>query len=100
MEDGGEYDPDALLEGAIDVPLGPEARYEQSESISLALVTALQVLPPRQLAVLVLCDFLGFHANEVGAGAPATRLGPLSSGLAEVHELPDGGVGVTVDDGV
>ena len=41
--------PDALLEGACDVPPGPEARYEQAESISLAFVTALQVLPPRQL---------------------------------------------------
>jgi RNA polymerase sigma-70 factor (TIGR02960 family) len=57
--------PDALLEGTIDVPLGPEALYEQTESISLAFVKALQVLTPRQLAVLILRDILGFHAKEV-----------------------------------
>jgi RNA polymerase sigma-70 factor (TIGR02960 family) len=54
-----------VLASAMDEPLGPEARYEQTESISLAFVTALQGLPPRQLAVLILRDVLGLHANQV-----------------------------------
>jgi RNA polymerase sigma-70 factor (ECF subfamily) len=58
--------PDSLMEGALGAPLGPEAIYEQSEAISLAFVTALQALPPRQLAVLILRDVLGLRAKEVG----------------------------------
>src|SRR5262245_38660584 len=57
--------PDTLLEGAINVPLGPEARSAQTEAISLAFVTALQLLPARQSAVLILRHVLGYHANEV-----------------------------------
>ncbi len=64
--------PGALLEGAIGVPPGPEARYEQTEAISLAFVTALQVLPPRQLAILILRDVLGFHASEVAGMLDST----------------------------
>ena len=56
--------PDLLLADLPDEAPGPQARYEAREAISLAFVTALQLLPPRQRAALILRDVLGFHTGE------------------------------------
>jgi RNA polymerase sigma-70 factor (ECF subfamily) len=59
--------PDALLDGLPDEAAGPDARYELKESVSLAFVAAVQTLVPRQRAVLLLRDVLGYRAAEVAA---------------------------------
>ncbi|HTP19098.1 MAG TPA: sigma-70 family RNA polymerase sigma factor [Solirubrobacteraceae bacterium] len=65
--------PDALLEGVPDAAPGPDARYESHETIALAFVTALQRLPPRQRAALVLRDVLGYRAAEVASMLDTTE---------------------------
>ena len=70
--------PDILREGAVDFA-GPEARYEQNEAISLAFVTALQLLPPRQRAVLILREVLGYHAAEVAEMLDSTTASVTSA---------------------
>jgi len=54
--------PDEWIDGQPDIY--PEARYEVRESITLAFVAALQKLPGRQRAVLLLCDVMGWSSNE------------------------------------
>jgi RNA polymerase sigma-70 factor (ECF subfamily) len=58
--------PEAALEGVPDAAPGPDARYEMREAIQLAFIAAIQHLPPRQRAVLLLRDVMGWSAAETG----------------------------------
>ena len=87
--------PDVLLGYLVDQRPGPEARYETTEAISLAFITALQLLPPRQRAALVLRDVLGYHAAEVAQMLGTTQeavTSALKRARATVdHHLADSG---------
>jgi RNA polymerase sigma-70 factor (TIGR02960 family) len=65
--------PDTLLDGLPDDNPGPDARYEMRESVSLAFITVLQLLPPRQRVALVLRDVLGYRASEAAEMIEATE---------------------------
>jgi RNA polymerase sigma-70 factor (TIGR02960 family) len=81
--------PDALLEGLAEAAPGPQARYETRESVGLAFMAALQRLPPRQRAALVLRDVLGFRTAEVAGmldSSEASVKGALQRARATLDE--------------
>jgi RNA polymerase sigma-70 factor (ECF subfamily) len=58
--------PDSALENVSDNAGGPDVRYEMREAVHLAFIAAIQFLPPRQRAALLLHDVLGWSAAETG----------------------------------
>jgi RNA polymerase sigma-70 factor (TIGR02960 family) len=71
--------PDQFLENIPVAAGNPEARYEAREAVSLAFITAVQLLPARQRAVLILRDVLGYSTQEVATMLDSTEQATASA---------------------
>jgi RNA polymerase sigma-70 factor (ECF subfamily) len=86
--------PDSDLEGIADDAPDPEARYSSREAVQLAFVAVIQQLPPRQRAALLLCDVMGWSADEA-AQLLGGSIASINSALQRARETlakryPDG----------
>ena len=59
--------PDSLLSDIADDAPGPLASYERAEAVRLAFLSCAQLLPPRQRAIFLLCEVLGWSARDVAS---------------------------------
>jgi RNA polymerase sigma-70 factor, ECF subfamily len=77
--------PDSALDGIADASPGPDARYELREAVQLAFVAAIQLLPPRQRAALLLHDVMGWSASDT-ARLLGTSTASVNSALQRARQ--------------
>jgi RNA polymerase sigma-70 factor, ECF subfamily len=91
--------PDFELERTVDVTAGPERRYEMREAVRLAFMAAIQQLPPRQRAALILSDVIGWSTAEIVSllGGSAAAVNSMLQRARETMRRSYGGEAAATD---